>query len=136
MQKKFAPILALPLAALLLATPLHAQTTRPGSATRGGTTGGTRGTGGTGGGFSAGGNRSNTNGTRQYRSNTELGDAIIQVDPETRSLMIVTDEETHEELMKVVKTIDQPKPQVLIKVVFVEVTYNKGSDIGDRKSVV
>ncbi len=128
MTKKFAPILALPIAALLLATPLHAQTTRPGSATRGGTTGGTNR--GTGGGFSAGGNRSNSNGTRQYRSNTELGDAIIQVDPETRSLMIVTDEATHEELMKVVKTIDQPKPQVLIKVVFVEVTYNKGSDIG------
>ena len=129
MQKKFTPILTLPLAALLLAAPLHAQTARPGSAVRGGTTGGGTNR-GTGGGFSAGGNRSTSNGTRQYRSNTELGDAIIQVDPETRSLMIVTDEETHEELMKVVKTIDQPKPQVLIKVVFVEVTYNKGSDIG------
>ncbi len=127
MKKNLIQILALPLAALLLTAPLHAQTARPGGATRGGTGATNRGTGG---GLSAGGNRTSATGTRQYRSNTELGDAIIQVDPETRSLMIVTDEETHAELMKVVKTIDQPKPQVLIKVVFVEVTYNKGSDIG------
>ena len=116
------------LLALLLAIPAHGQTTRPGSAARGSTgTNANRGTGGVGGGTSS---RSTTGGARQYRSNTELGDAIIQIDPETRSLVIVTDDETHEELMKVVRTIDQPKPQVLIKVVFVEVTYNKGSDIG------
>ncbi len=30
----------------------------------------------------------------------------------------------------VIKNLDQPKPQVLIKVVFLEVTYNKGSDVG------
>ena len=119
------------LLALLLAMPLHAQTVRPGGTARG-TTGTNANRGNTGGfGGGGGGNRSSTTGgARQYRSNTELGDAIIQIDPETRSLVIVTDEETHEELMKVVRTIDQPKPQVLIKVVFVEVTYNKGSDIG------
>jgi general secretion pathway protein D len=55
---------------------------------------------------------------------------VIEIDPETRSLVIVTDEETHAELTKVIKTLDQPKPQVLIKVMFVEVTYNKGLDIG------
>jgi general secretion pathway protein D len=55
---------------------------------------------------------------------------VIEIDPETRSLVIVTDEETHQELTKVIKTLDQPKPQVLIKVMFVEVTYNKGLDIG------
>jgi general secretion pathway protein D len=59
-----------------------------------------------------------------------LGDAIIQIDPETRSLVIVTDEETHQELTKVIQTLDRPKPQVLIKVMFVEVTYNKGLDLG------
>ncbi|MEO7317695.1 MAG: hypothetical protein ABIZ56_01770, partial [Chthoniobacteraceae bacterium] len=115
------------LLALLIAIPLHAQTTRPGGAVRGTTgTNANRGTGG----FGGGSGRSTTGGARQYRSNTELGDAMIQIDPETRSLVIVTDEETHEELMKVVRTIDQPKPQVLIKVVFVEVTYNKSLDVG------
>ncbi len=123
--------LALSITALLFTAHLDAQTTRPGSSVRGSTGGNTNR--GTTGGFGGGGNRStggSSAGARQYRSNTELGDAIIQVDPETRSLVIVTDEETHEELMKVIRTIDLPKPQVLIKVVFVEVTYNKGSDIG------
>ena len=69
-------------------------------------------------------------GPRQYRSNTLLGDAMIQIDPETRSLVVVADEETHKELMKVIQDLDRPKPQVLIKVVFLEVTYNKGYDVG------
>jgi general secretion pathway protein D len=42
----------------------------------------------------------------------------------------VTDDATHEELLKVIHTLDRPKPQVLIKVIFLEVTYNKDSDIG------
>ena len=122
------PIFALTVVALLFSAHLDAQTVRPGGSTRGST--GTTNRGNTGNFGGGGTNRSSTGGARQYRSNTELGDAIIQVDPETRSLVIVTDEETHEELMKVIRTIDKPKPQVLIKVVFVEVTYNKGSDIG------
>ena len=104
---------------------LEAQTVRPGAsarqtsrATTGGIGGGSAGFGGA------------ATGPRQYRSNTMLGDATIQIDAETRSLVVVTDDETHGELLKVIKTLDQPKPQVLIKVVFVEVTYNRGSDIG------
>jgi general secretion pathway protein D len=96
---------------------------RTGATTRqaGAGTGG-RATGGTGG--------TATGGARQYRSNTLLGDATIEIDPETRSLVIVTDEDTHLQLSNVIKTLDRPKPQVLIKVVFVEVTYNKGYDLG------
>lgn len=126
---KYSPkhFLAASIVALLFTTHVHAQTARAGANTRGNTRGNTS-TGARG--NTRGSTGGSTGGARQYRSNTELGDAIIQVDPETRSLVIVTDEETHEELMKVIKTIDQPKPQVLIKVVFVEVTYNKGSDIG------
>jgi len=117
----------------LVFTHADAQT-RPGSGARGtGATGSAlrRGTGTSS--FGGGSNRSN-GGPRQYRSNTELGDAIIQIDPETRSLVIVTDEQTHGELMKVIETLDRPKPQVLIKVVFVEVTYNKDSDVGVEAS--
>ena len=124
---KVSPIhfLTASIVALLFTTSLEAQTARPGSAVRGNTGTANRGAGGV-----TGTTRSSAGGARQYRSNTELGDATIQVDPETRSLVIVTDDETHEQLMKVIKTIDQPKPQVLIKVVFVEVTYNNTSDIG------
>ena len=67
---------------------------------------------------------------RQYRSNTMLGDAIIQTDPETRSLVIITDAATHEEMIKIIGTLDRPKPQVLIDVLFLEVTHRKATDIG------
>jgi type II secretion system protein D len=67
---------------------------------------------------------------RQYRSNTMLGDAIIQIDPETRSLVIITDEVTHEEIARVVTNLDRPKPQVLIKVLFLEVTHRDELDVG------
>jgi general secretion pathway protein D len=113
---------------IALATPLAAQTSRPGSTARPSVSAGSRSGAnriGTGGGQSR-----SSGGPRQYRSNTELGDAVITVDPETRSLVIVTDEDTHKELSKVIATLDQPKPQVLIKVVFLEVTHNKDSDIG------
>lgn len=120
-----AAALGLLIALVPTTAPLEAQTTmRPGSSARGTT----RAT-GTSRSVSSSGSRS-TSGQRQYRSNTELGDAMITIDPETRSLVIVTDEDTHRQMEAVIKTLDKPKPQVLIKVVFVEVTYNKGSDIG------
>jgi general secretion pathway protein D len=73
-------------------------------------------------------------GSRQYRDATMLGDALIQIDPETRSLVVVADEETHEEIMKVIKSLDHPKPQVLINVVFAEVTLNKNMNVGAEGS--
>jgi len=69
-------------------------------------------------------------GARQYRSNTLLGDALIQVDAESRSVVVVTDDVTREAISKVIANLDHPKPQVLIKVVFVEVTLDKDLDVG------
>lgn len=115
--------IALLVAVFGMARPLDAQTVRPGASARGGTTRATTARGGVSGG-------SSSTGPRQYRSNTLLGDATIEIDPETRSLIVVTDEATHGELEKVILNLDRPKPQVLIKVVFVEITYNKGYDIG------
>lgn len=123
---------ALPILALLLALGapprMQAQGTRPGGTTRGSSN--ITGRSSTQRSVTSGGTGRSTSGARQYRSNTELGDATITIDPETRSLVIVSDEDTHRELFKVIQSLDQIKPQVLIKVVFVEVTYNKGSDIG------
>jgi general secretion pathway protein D len=73
--------------------------------------------------------RSRTSSTRQYPNNA-VGDAIISIDPETRSLIVVADEETSQYISQVVSNLDRPKPQVLIKVVFLEVTHNDSSDIG------
>ncbi len=59
-----------------------------------------------------------------------LGDAIVQIDPETRSLIVVADNDTQEEIAKVIANLDQPKPQVLIKVLFAQVTLDKNLDVG------
>ncbi|HEY5912523.1 MAG TPA: secretin N-terminal domain-containing protein [Verrucomicrobiae bacterium] len=65
-----------------------------------------------------------------YPGNSEVGDAVISIDPETRSLIVIADERTREYISQVVSNLDRPKPQVLIKVVFMEVTHNNSSDIG------
>jgi general secretion pathway protein D len=84
------------------------------------------------GGFGGGGtgNRSRSTSTRQYSSPGTVGDAVISVDSETRSLIVIADDETSEYISQVVSNLDRPKPQVLIKVVFLEVQHNNNSDIG------
>ena len=82
-----------------------------------------------------GGGTTGANGQRQYFNNTMLGDALIEIDPETRSLIIITDEETNLHIDQVIKQLDRPKPQVLIKVVFVEVTHRDDLDVGIEGSV-
>ena len=42
------------------------------------------------------------------------GDAIIQYDPETDSIIIITDEETNLQVARVIETLDKPVAQVLI----------------------
>ena len=69
-------------------------------------------------------------GIGQYPSKTMIGNAMIQIDPETRSLVVITDDETHKQVEKVIESLDHPKPQVLIKVVFIEVTLDKNLDVG------
>ncbi len=75
--------------------------------------------------------------TRTARSSTssgaygrEMGDAIVEYDPETGSLIIITDEETDQDIARVIQMLDRPTPQVLIKVLFLEITYNKSYDFG------
>jgi general secretion pathway protein D len=80
------------------------------------------------GGAGAGGNRRTS--TRTYPSSGDVGDAVISIDPETRSLIVIADEKTRLAISQVVSNLDRPKPQVLIKVVFLEVTHNNSSDIG------
>ena len=85
-----------------------------------------------GGGFQFGGqnNRSRSaNNTGQYPNN-QVGDAVISIDPETRSLIVIADDDTSKYISEVVSNLDRPKPQVLIKVVFLEVTRNDSLDLG------
>ena len=89
---------------------------------RSGAAAATRGTGATGGGGSAG--------ARQYYPSGTVGEALVTADPETRRLIVITDDETSEYVSQVITNLDRPKPQVLIKVVFVEVTYRNALDFG------
>jgi general secretion pathway protein D len=86
-----------------------------------------------GGGFGAaagGGGRAGSSSTSPYPSSTTIPDAYFSIDPETRRVITIADEETSAALSLVISNLDRPKPQVLINVVFLEVTYNNASDIG------
>jgi general secretion pathway protein D len=111
---------------LCAALQVHAQRTQP--VTRGNTQGGG------GGGFGAanrgGSGAAGGNTARQYYNNGMVGEAVISSDPETRRLIVITDDETSQYVSQVITNLDRPKPQVLIKVVFLEVTYGKTRDIG------
>ncbi len=76
------------------------------------------------------GSAASSTGARQYRSNTLLEDALIQVDAETRSIVVVGDEKTQQAVAQVIQNLDRSRPQVLIKVVFIQVTLDKDLDVG------
>ena len=86
-----------------------------------------------GGGFFGGGggaqNRAASSSTT-YNPAGNVGNASVMVDPDTHNLIITADDETTKAMMEVVKNLDHPQPQVLIKVVFLEVTHNNSLDIG------
>lgn len=87
--------------------------------------------GGGGGGVGRGGTTGGSANTRrEYYSHGMVGEAMISVDPETRRIIVITDEITNTHIEDVIKSLDRPKPQVLIKVVFVEVTHRNDSEFG------
>jgi general secretion pathway protein D len=83
-----------------------------------------------GGGGGATGGRSSTATSRQYPSTGTIGDAYYSIDPETRRVVTIADEDTSRYISQVLSNLDRPKPQVLIKVVFLEVTRNDALDFG------
>ena len=122
---------------LCLGLALQADAQTRGGGTGGGFGGGGFGGGGFGGGgfggggFGGGTRRSSTSSTsRTYPNNTTIGDAYFSIDPETHRVVYIADEATAKYIGQVLTNLDRPKPQVLIKVVFLEVTLNDASDIG------
>ena len=77
-----------------------------------------------------GSNSAGGTGSRQYFNNTMLGDALIEFDIETRSIIVIADEKTNLQIEGLIEELDKPKSQVLIKVAFVELTHNDNSDLG------
>jgi len=68
--------------------------------------------------------------SRPYVPNGTIGDAVISSDPDTKQITVIADDETAQYIKQVIHGLDRPKPQVLIKVVFLEVEYDNSSDIG------
>jgi general secretion pathway protein D len=69
-------------------------------------------------------------GSTSYPTATEMGTATFSVDPETRKIFVVADEETANYVKGVIQDLERPTPQVLIKCIFLEATYTKDSDFG------
>jgi general secretion pathway protein D len=111
-----------------LTLPLSAQRT-----TTGGGGGGGGGTGGFGGGTSrsSGSTGSGATAALDRPANGQVGSAgSFYVDPDTHTLVVTADDTTAAYIGQIVSNMDLPKPQVLIKVVFLQVTYNNGYDVG------
>src|SRR6266404_1680388 len=100
---------------------IHAQTRAGG--------GGGAGRGG-GGNFGGGAAASGANSTRDYPNSTMIGSASVSIDPQTHSVIVIGDDKTLDSIGQVVANMDRPEPQVLIKVVFVEVTHDDALDLG------
>jgi general secretion pathway protein D len=92
---------------------------------RGGGPGGFGGFGGFGGGNFGRGNTSQ----QTYTPNGQVGNATISVD-DSGNLVVIGDDATIAQIQQAVASMDRPKPQVLIKVVFLEVQHNDSLDIG------
>jgi general secretion pathway protein D len=114
---------------LCAAFELHAQPRGAGGGGGGGG-GGFGGFGGGGGGGGGGFRAANSANSSQYNNNGTVGSANISVDPVTHNLVIVADKETTEQIRRVIASLDAPTPQVLIKVVFLEVDDSKALDLG------
>ena len=67
---------------------------------------------------------------QSYNPNGGVGSATISIDPDTRNITVIADDDTMRQISMVISNLDRPQPQVLIKVVFLEVQHNDSSDIG------
>jgi general secretion pathway protein D len=89
------------------------------------------------GGFGGGANRGaagaaagGSSGSQPYNANGTVGNATISYDPDTHNITIIADKDTTDEISGVISNLDRPQPQVLIKVVFLQVTHSDATDIG------
>src|SRR4051812_31413712 len=100
LHKRFWLLMAL---AIAIAPSLFAQSSRSsgysgyGGSSRGGFTGS-----GSSSGSRSSSSGSSTSGTRDYPNSTMMGDALITSDPETRRLIVITDEQTQANISQVI----------------------------------
>lgn len=131
-QKIIGGIILLLLCAVMA---VHAQQRYGGGGGGGGFGGGGfGGFGGFGGGNRGGFGGSSSSSSSQYNYNGTVGSAVISVDPVTHNIIVIADKATRDQIAQVIQNLDVAEPQVLIKVVFLEVQHNDGSIIGVQGS--
>ena len=64
------------------------------------------------------------------------GQVFVVADTDTNSLIVLTPSKHFDRVKSILKDLDRPVPQVLIKVLIAEVTHDKSSDIGVDTSVL
>ena len=65
-----------------------------------------------------------------YPNSTQIGTVTPSYDAETHSIIWLSDDKTADSVSNLVKGLDRPKPQALIKVVFLQVTHDNALDFG------
>jgi general secretion pathway protein D len=60
----------------------------------------------------------------------------FQADPNTNSLLIMTSSKNYEKIKPIIEDLDKPVGQVLIKVLFAEVTHSNSVDLGSEFSML
>ena len=96
----------------------------------GGGRGGGGGGGGGGRGGGAGGGGAGGTGNSLYAAQGQVAPVTFTVDPITGTIIFITNPDNETNVMTALQALDPQIREVLIKVVFLEVTYNKGLDIG------
>ena len=63
-------------------------------------------------------------------------ETYFEADPNTNSLLCMTSTKNYEKIKPIIEELDQPVGQVLIKVLFAEVTHSDGMDLGTEFSML
>ncbi len=69
-------------------------------------------------------------------SNDISEETYFQADPNTNSLLVMTSSKNYEKIKPIIDELDKPVGQVLIKVLFAEVTYSDSVDLGAEFSML
>src|SRR6185503_7173525 len=89
-----------------------------------------------GGGFGGGGFGGGGRGAGGGMMSELAGQVYVIADPDTNSLLVTTGSKYVEQVKKILKELDRPVPQVLIKVLIAEVTHDNSVDIGAEFSIL
>jgi general secretion pathway protein D len=69
-------------------------------------------------------------GARDAYGSEVAEDVTFTFDEETGSLIVITDDDTNEHIKTIIEKLDKPVPQVLINVLFLEITHSDELDVG------